>query len=128
MLGIFLGFIFVRYGLIPLIVAHYLFDVFWGVAAYILGTSTPYLFISALAIMVLPLGFGIFVFFLNLTEREKEIKMSLSSIQEYNLEVLSAFVSQKKSQGLDHRELKEQLIKYGWDYVLVDLAIKKEWR
>ena len=122
-IGIFLGFIFVRYGLIPLIVAHYLFDVFWGVAAYILGVSTPYLFISALAIMMLPLGFGIFVFFLNRPEAEKEIKMALSSAQEYNLEVLTAFVSQKKSQGLDQRELKGELIKYGWDHVLVDLAI-----
>jgi membrane protease YdiL (CAAX protease family) len=127
-LGIFLGFIFVRYGLIPLIVAHYLFDVFWGVAAYILGVSTPYLFISSLAIMLLPLGFGISAFFINRPETEKEISLTLSGGQEYNLEILRAFVSQKKSQGVDPRELKEQLIKNGWDQVLVDLAIGKDWR
>jgi membrane protease YdiL (CAAX protease family) len=127
LLGIFLGFIFVKYGLMPLIVAHYLFDVFWGAAAYILGTSTPYLFISALVIMVLPLGFGIFTFFLNRPETEKEIKMVLSDFQEYNLEILRVYVSRQRSQGMDPRELKEQLIKHGWDYVLVDLAMEKEW-
>jgi hypothetical protein len=124
-LGIFLGFIFIRYGLIPLIVAHYLFDVFWGVSAYIFGISSLYLFMSSLAILVLPLGFGIIAFFLNRPEAEKEIKMALNGSQEYNLEILIAFVSQKKSQGLGSRELREQLIKYGWDQVLADLAIGK---
>lgn len=124
-LGIFLGSIFIRYGLMPLIVAHYLFDVFWGVAAYIFGVSSLYLFMSSLAILVLPLGFGILVFFLNRPEKEKEIKMALSGSQEYNLGILIVFVSQMKSQGLGPRELKEQLIKYGWDQVLVELAVRK---
>jgi len=124
-LGIFLGFIFIRYGLVPLIVAHYLFDVFWGVSAYIFGISSLYLSMSSLAILVLPLGLGILAFFLNRPETEKEIKMALSGSQEYNLEILIAFVSQKKSQGLGFRELREQLIKCGWDPVLVDLAIGK---
>ncbi len=125
LLGVFLGFIFIRYGLVPLIVAHYLFDVFWGVAAYILGVSTPYLFTSALFILILPLGFGIWVFFLNRSERENEIKLALSKAQEYNLEILIAFVREKKAQAASPGELKAQLIKYGWDYVLVDLAIAR---
>ena len=125
LLGIFLGFIFIGYGLIPLIVAHYLFDVFWGVADFILGTSTPYLFIGSLAMMALPLGFGVLAFFFNRPEEAREINFILSAAQEYNLQVLIVFVSQKKLQGLDQRELKEKLIRYGWDHVLVELAIGK---
>jgi len=124
-LGIFLGFIFIRYGLIPLIVAHYLFDVFWGVSAYIFGVSSLYLFISSLVILVLPLGFGILVFFLNRPEAQKEIRFDLNVSQEYNLQILIAFVSQNKSQGMDPLKLKGLLIEHGWDQVLVELAIRK---
>lgn len=125
LLGIFLGFIFVRYGLIPLVVAHYLFDVFWGVADFIIGRSTPYLFVGSLAMMALPLAFGILAFLFNRPEEAREINFVLSSTQEYNLQVLTAFVSQKKIDGQDQRELKEKLIRFGWDHILVDLAIKK---
>jgi membrane protease YdiL (CAAX protease family) len=125
LLGVFLGSMFIRYGLIPLIVAHYLFDVFWGVAAYILGTSTPYLFISALVLLSLPMGFGVLAFFINRPEKEEKIELTLSATQEYNLEILVAFVFQKKSQAADLPGLKKELIEHGWDKVLVDLAIRK---
>jgi len=55
LMGLFFAFIFLRYGIIPAIIAHYLFDVFWGVAGYILGNTTPYLFISSVFIMAIPL-------------------------------------------------------------------------
>jgi len=72
-LGLIYGFIFIRYGLIPLIVAHYLFDVFWGVAAYILGHTTTYLFGSSVFILVIPLIFAYFAYFMNKEEKEREI-------------------------------------------------------
>jgi hypothetical protein len=76
-------------------------------------------------ILLLPLGFGILVFILNRPEAEKEINFDLNASQEYNLQVLTAFVSQNKSQGADPAKLKESLIEHGWDHVLVELAIRK---
>jgi len=125
LIGFLFGFIFIRYGLIPLIVAHYLFDVFLGVAAHILGRSSTYLFTSSLLILAIPLVFAVATYFINKEEKEKEIKTLLDSTQEYNLNILVAFISTKKSQGLSAQTLKEELIYHNWDPVLVDLAIKE---
>ena len=125
LLGLLFGFVFIRYGLIPLIVAHYLFDVFWGVAAYILGRSSTYLFLSALLVLALPLLFALVCFFLNKGEKEKEINMLLDLNQEYNLNILATFVSVKKSQGLSVETIKGELLQHNWDPVLVELAIRE---
>jgi membrane protease YdiL (CAAX protease family) len=124
-LGLIYGFIFVRYGLIPLITAHYLFDVFWGVAAYILGHTTKYLFASSVFILAIPLIFACAAYFANKEEKEKEIGAMLDGTQEYNLGILRAFVSLKKSQGFDAVAISKELIGHNWDIELVDLAIKK---
>jgi membrane protease YdiL (CAAX protease family) len=125
MLGMLLGFIFIKYGLIPLLVAHYLFDVFWGVAAYILGRSSTYLFASSLAILAIPLGFAIIAYYTNRDEKEREIKIMLNAAEEYNLNILINFISQKKSQGITAKTIKEELVSHNWDVTLVDLAISE---
>jgi hypothetical protein len=123
MLGILLGFIFVRYGLIPLIVAHYLFDVFWNAVAYLFGHSPGYLFIGSLSILALPLMFAIVAYVINREEKESQIKIALNAIEKFNLEVLITFISAKKSQGADAKIIKEELIRNNWDITLVDLAL-----
>jgi len=125
LLGLLFGFIFVKFGLIPLIVAHYLFDVFWGVAAYILGRSTPYLLFSSLLVLALPLAFAIICFFLRREEKEKEMKMLLGPTQEYNLGILVAFIALKKSDGLSAEGIKEELLVHNWDASLVEMAVNR---
>ena len=122
-IGFLFGFIFIRYGLIPLIVAHYLFDVFLGVSAHILGRSSTYLFVGSIFILVIPLAYALAAYFINREEREREIKTLLDSTQEYNLDILITFVSAKKSQGFSAQAIKEELIHHNWDIALVDLAI-----
>jgi membrane protease YdiL (CAAX protease family) len=127
-LGFFYGFIFIKYGIIPLIVAHYLFDVFWGTAAYILGRSQPDLFIGSIFLLAIPLIFAAFFYLANRKEKEKEIKLALSTNQEYNLNILVNFVLLKKSQGCSAEEIKKELIGHGWDFTLVDLAIAQSFK
>ncbi len=126
LLGIFYGFIFMRFGLIPLIVAHYLFDVFWCSAAYVLGHTTWYLFCNAIGLLCIPLILAIIAYFLNAGEQEKQISESLDKIQEYNLEVLVSFISAKKFQGDSADNIKAELINHNWDHLLVDLAMERE--
>jgi membrane protease YdiL (CAAX protease family) len=123
LLGLLFGFIFIRYGIIPLIVAHYLFDVFWGVAAYILGHSSSYLLLGSLLVLAIPLAFAMLCFLINKDEKEKETKAILDSTQEYNLDILKTFISAKKSHGLGAQSIKEELLRHNWDVTLVDLAI-----
>lgn len=123
-MGLVYGFVFLRYGIIPLIVAHYLFDVYWGSAAYLLGNSTIYLFAGSLGVLLLPLVFAAAAYLLNKPDQEKEIKVALSSVQVYNLAILKAFVLSKKTEGMQIDKLKEELLNNNWDPALVTLAIK----
>jgi hypothetical protein len=124
-LGLLLGFIFIKYGLIPLIVAHYLFNVFWGVAVYILGRSTTYLFLSSLFILILPLVFAMIAYFINREEKEREVKIMLNATEDYNLNVLINFISAKRLQGWSVETVKKELLLHNWDITLVDLAISE---
>ncbi|MBM3248412.1 MAG: CPBP family intramembrane metalloprotease [Candidatus Omnitrophica bacterium] len=124
-LGLFLSFVFLRYGIIPVIIAHFLFDVFWGVAAYILGNTTASLMLGSVFIMTIPLIFAAICYSLNRKEKEKELEVSLSRSQKYNLAILVAFLSEKKISGIPSDTVKQELISYGWDQVLIELAIKK---
>ncbi|MFH0826557.1 MAG: CPBP family intramembrane glutamic endopeptidase [Candidatus Omnitrophota bacterium] len=126
-LGLIYGFIFVRYGLLPLIVAHYLFDVFWGVAAYLLGETSWLLFVSAAFVLSIPLLLAIVCYFMNqkedYKESEKSLRNKLAPIQQYNLGVLTAYMGAKKAQGQSRQAIREELIAHEWDTELVDLAL-----
>jgi hypothetical protein len=123
-IGLFLGFAFLTYGIIPLFVAHYLFDVFWGVAAYVLGRSNSYLFYSSLFTLAIPLIFALIAYLVNREEKEKAIETVLSQSQRYNLEILSVYISEKKRQGVNPVDLRNELIANGWDRHLIELAFK----
>jgi hypothetical protein len=125
LIGIFYGFIFMRFGLVPLIVAHYLFDVFWCSAAYILGRSNGYLFFNAVGLLCIPLFLAAIAYFLNKEEKEKPIREVLDRAQEYNLGILTVFVSAKRAQGYSVDAIKEELVRNNWDHLLVNLAIEK---
>ncbi|MCK9594302.1 MAG: CPBP family intramembrane metalloprotease [Candidatus Omnitrophica bacterium] len=125
LIGLFLGFIFIKYGLIPLIVAHYLFDVFWAAAAYILGKSPGYLFWGSLTLMLIPLGFAVIAYLLNRPEKAQEIRLALNANQRYNLTVLAVFISRKKEQGMELRQIEAELVGHGWDPGLVEIAMSQ---
>ncbi len=125
LLGIFYGFIFMRFGLIPLLVAHYLFDVFWCSAAYLLGDSQGQLFYASVGLLCLPLVLSAGAYFVNGPEREKPFNSSLDKEQEYNLNVLLIFISAKRGAGYSREQIGQELILHGWDRALVELALGK---
>ncbi len=125
LIGVFYGFIFIRFGIVPLVVAHYLFDVFWCSAVYLLGKSCGYLFYTALGLLGIPLFLAVVAYCLNRSQQEKPISEFLDRIQEYNLGVLVAFMSMKKASGISVDIIKAELIKNNWDHSLVRLAAEK---
>lgn len=127
-IGLIYGFIFVRFGIIPLIVAHYLFDCYWGIAAYILAKSSCYLFIGSIFVLAIPAIFAIITYFVDKEEKEKEIKLILDNVQKYNLGVVAAFIAERKSQGMSAASINKELIAHNWDPVLVELAINETFK
>lgn len=123
--GFLLGFIFINYGIIPLIVAHYLFDVFLGVAAYILGVSSLNLFLTSFLILLVPMIFAAAAYFLNKEDKDEELKLVLHPNEKYNLEILITFVTLRKSQGFSAEQIKKELLEHNWDISLIELAINK---
>ena len=124
LIGIFYGVVFIRFGVIPLIVAHYLFDVFWCSAAYLLGHNRGGLFYSAIGLLALPVILAFVAYFLNHLQPDKPIREILNKTQRYNLDVLTVFVSARKSQGYQAELIKKELVDNGWDYLLVKLAVE----
>jgi len=124
-LGIVISLIYLRFGLIPVLVSHYLFDAFWGTAAFILGTSSPNLFYSSLLILCLPLIMAGIFFVLNRPETLNPIHWRLSSAQRFNLKILQHYL---KDHPIPNGQTKNDYIKtivaQGWDIAVVETAIK----
>ena len=125
LIGLLYGLFFIRFGIVPVLVAHYLFDIFWCTIVYILGRSSIALFYSSLGLLLFPLLIALAAFFLNQTQKERPIINILSKTQKFNLSILVAFISVKKAQGVDSKIIKKELIKNNWDSLLVELAIKE---
>lgn len=126
-LGLFLSWIYLRFGLISVIVAHYLFDVFWHTAGYIFGHSTPYYFYSSIFILALPLLWAVVAALINRNDEEKTMRWHLNKHQQYNLEILKTFLkaNQEQFKNSSSAELKKEIIGHGWDVGVVDMAIEQ---
>ncbi|MDD3374919.1 MAG: CPBP family intramembrane metalloprotease [Candidatus Omnitrophica bacterium] len=123
-LGFFLSFIYLRFGIIPVVVSHYLFDAFWGGAGFILGKSQPFDFITCLFVLFIPLLWGLFAFFINKLEN-KEIPLKLNQHQEYNLRILKNFLSTPINWDQNSKEqIKQKLLAHGWDALIIDKALE----
>jgi len=73
LMGLVLGFVFLKFGLVAVIIAHYIFDVFWGTAPYLLGKTTSFLFGSSLFIILLPLLVALAAYFINGREESVQV-------------------------------------------------------
>ncbi|MCA9408498.1 MAG: CPBP family intramembrane metalloprotease [Candidatus Omnitrophica bacterium] len=125
-LGLFLGGIYLNYGLITVIVAHYLFDVFWHGAGYLLGSAAPLYFYSTLIVFLLPLLWALAAFIINKPIILKELRWHLNKHQLFNLEVLKHFLrSNPDLFALKTTEqLKDEICHHGWDVAVVEVALE----
>lgn len=128
-LGLFLSYIYLRHGIISVLVAHYLFDVFWGCAAFLLGRSTPQLFYSTLLILALPMIAGVICYLQNLKVPQRPLRWRLNRHQVFNLEVLENYLSHQPAGHLqDTAQIKQKVIAHGWDPAVVDIAFENSRR
>ena len=126
-LGTFLAFIYLRYGIITAIIAHYLFDSFWTSAEYLLGQSQPLYFYSSLSLLLLPLALAVVSFFLNRKEQERPLCWYLNKHQKFNLQVLKNFLKSHsdKFKNKTKEEIKEEIASHGWDVAVVEIALEE---
>jgi hypothetical protein len=123
-IGGFLAFVYLKFGLIPVIVGHYLFDVFWDSAGLIFGATKPSYFYSALLILFLPLAIAGIAWFMNRQEEVRPLRWHLNKHQLYNLEILEAFLHVNKEVYINksQEQIKMEIIPHGWDPAVVDVA------
>jgi len=126
-LGLLLSFIYLRFGIIPVIVAHYLFDVFWSTSGYLLGKSIAFDYYSAIFVLAIPLIYAVIAFFLNRVEIEGKLEWRLNKHQLYNLQVLREYLHAHPElfKNKTKRELKDEIILHGWDVAVVEIAFKE---
>jgi len=125
-LGIVLSIIYLRFGLIPVLVIHYLFDVFWGSAAFLLGASSPSLFFSSLLILCLPLILAVIFFAMNRAEVLSPIHWRLSGAQRFNLRILKYYLRDHPiPDGQTKNNYIKTIVDQGWDIAVVETAVNE---
>jgi len=125
MVGILFGFVYLRFGLITVLVAHYLFDCFWGIAPHILSHTTFPLLSQALFIFLLPLLFAALAFVRNRPDTQRSVAFPLDSIQSFNVELLCPFLVEQKARGVLAGEARNVLLAHNWDIELVERALAR---
>ncbi|MFT5169865.1 MAG: hypothetical protein ACI8Q2_000479, partial [Candidatus Omnitrophota bacterium] len=125
-LGVFLAIIYLRFGLISVLVAHYVFDVFWSSAAYLFGTSSTFNFVSCLIVLLLPFIFAVITWFTNKKELCKTMQWKLNKHQQYNQEVLTHYLNDHwdKYASMAHNDFIKEITNHGWDMAVVEEAVK----
>ena len=119
----FLGFgfiyVYLRFGLLAVLVAHYLFDVFWAGAGCLFGAVYPLYFWSAIAVLALPAGWALAAYLMDRSDEEHALIFSLGPAQQFNSAVMKAYVQQRLNAGADREQLKDEFLKNNWDPVVV---------
>ena len=125
-LGLFLSWVYLRFGIIPAIVGHYLFDVFWNCAEYMLGVTRPFYFFSSLSVLLLPLAWAATAFFLNKKTELQPMRWRMTRHQFYNLEVLKTFFRQHPEavRGKAPQQVIDEISCHGWDPAVVEAAME----
>ncbi len=126
LLGLFLAYVFLHFGIIAVVAAHYVFDVIWSGANYLFGQSQTFDTVSTLIVLCLPMVFGLFAFLLNQKDQEQPVKWKLSKHQLFNLKVLQFYLKNHDDwKGKTETHLKDELVSHGWDLAIVEQALSE---
>lgn len=123
LLGILLSVVYLRFGLICVIVVHFLFDAFWAGSPYLFGHCSSFDFSMALVVLLLPFAFAVYAFICNRSVVPKKVEWRLNDQQKFNMEILKGFIKHQSQKGSSTSDaLRMQLINNGWDVAVVDVA------
>lgn len=126
LLGIFSVLVYLRFGIIAVVVQHYVFDAFWASAPYIFGKSANVDFWTSLLVVALPFIFAVIALIINRPVQNKNVQWKLNAAQRYNLEILKNFIEIKNHEkSFNADKLREELIHYGWDIAVIDVAFQE---
>lgn len=125
-LGIFLSVTYLRYGIIPVIVGHYLFNVFWHSAEHLLGVSPPFYFYSSLGVLLLPFALGLAAFMADKSAAARPLRWRFNRHQHYNLEILTTFLNANRDAFArrPRDRIKKEIVSHGWDPAVADAAVE----
>ncbi|MCB9772365.1 MAG: CPBP family intramembrane metalloprotease [Candidatus Omnitrophica bacterium] len=123
-MGLFLSYVYLRFGILSVITAHYLFDVFWGSSAYLLGHSPAAQFYGSIVILLLPFAFAAVAFIINKKDDERLLRWKLTVHQLFNLNILKDYLQRNNILSQTSPEkLKHEIASHGWDLAVVEIAI-----
>lgn len=127
LIGLVMAFIYVRFGLIPVLVAHFLFDVFWSCAAFLFGQATPVYFWTSIFVMLIPGLWAIAALYVNSPVEEKPLAWKLNKYQQFNTQVLAEFLKSRRDEfeAMDDQTLIEYVAKNNWDIAVVEDAVRQ---
>ncbi len=124
-LGIILSVMYLRYGIICVLIAHYVFDAFWHSTGYLFGEVQTGYFAGALLVIGLPLVYALIAFWMNRPVQERQLRWLLNPQQKYNLNVLRTYFQAHHEHfaKLPAEAIKEEVASNGWDFAVVDVAV-----
>ena len=124
-MGIFLSCVYLNFGIIPVLVGHYVFDVFWGTAEFLLGKMHSLNFYSSVFVLLLPCLFGLLAFFKNKPETERRLAWILNEHQAFNAVVLKTYLNsyREKFKNQAKEKTRNELISHNWDVAVVDTVL-----
>jgi hypothetical protein len=123
-LGVIFGIVYLRFGLITVIVAHFLIDAFRASQQYFLNPQLSFNFLSCLFIISMPFLFSFFAAVRNRSDTERSWKQKFTPQQEFNYQLLKEAYSLKTPQQLI--EFKKELMHHGWDPAIIERVFQKE--
>ncbi len=122
LIGLFLSWIYLRYGIICVVVAHYLFDVSWGTAVHLINQTQPLYFWGTIGVLILPLTWAMAAQLMNRSVEEQTAHWKLTPNQLFNLSILKTYLAALN--GANRANLRQQLIEAGWDVAVVETALE----
>ena len=122
-LGIFSALVYLRFGLIAVVVQHFVFDAFWAGAPYIFGKSPNSDFWMSLFVVGIPFMIAVIALIANRSVEAKSVRWQLNDAQRFNMEILKDFIRAKsQDKSFNAQALRAELIRYGWDIAVIDVA------
>lgn len=123
-IGIMMGIFYLRYGIVTVVVAHFLIDSFLTDLPYLLRPHASFDFYSALTVAVLPLVLALIAFIVNRDTQEKPLSLRFNAHQQFNYSLLEELCRSKTPEQL--AALKKDLGAHGWDAAIIERVFQQK--
>jgi membrane protease YdiL (CAAX protease family) len=121
-IGLLLAWVYLRAGLVPVLVAHFLFDVFWNGAGSLLNPAAPLYFWSTCGVLAIPLLWAVVAFALARSGELRPLNWTLAPEQQLNLEILSSYLEKLDVDSRQTQALRQRLADQSWDPAVIEQA------